>query len=66
MFMNGVFHPGETYQVAGGRRVRVVSVTPDPEVLDTLLVLQDEDGGPHGFQSVSEFARRNPELVTVH
>ena len=65
--MNGVFHPGETYQVAGGHRVRVISVTPDPEENDVLLVLQDEDGGPQGFQSVSEFARRKPELVvTVH
>lgn len=63
--MNGVFHIGETYQVSGGRRLRVVSVTPDPEVEDLLLVLQDEDGGPQGFESVTEFNRRNPELVTA-
>ena len=67
VFMNGVFHPGETYQVPGGHRVRVISVTPDPQENDVFLVLQDEDGGPQGVQSVGEFARRNPELVvTVH
>lgn len=63
--MNGVFCAGEMYQVTGGHRLRVVSVTPDSAVEDVLLVLQDEDGGPQDFQLVTEFSRRNPELVTV-
>ena len=63
--MDGVFHVGETYQVSGGHRLRIVSVTPDSAVEDVLLVLQDEDGGPQDFQLVSEFHRRSPELVTT-
>lgn len=63
--MNGVFRPGETYQVTGGRRLHVVSVTPDPEAEDSLLVLQDEDGGSQDLQSVTEFNRCNPELVAA-
>lgn len=63
--MNGVFHAGEVYQVSGGQRLCVISVTPDPEVNDTILVLQDE-GGAHTFPTVSEFFAQRPELITNH
>lgn len=55
---------GQLYQLPGGIRQRVVSVTPDDSTFDPVLVLQDEDGGPQTVSTANEFMAQHPELVS--
>jgi hypothetical protein len=54
---------GQRYQVAG-RRLHIVSVTPDDD-FDVILMVRDEDGSPTTDMSATEFLARRPELI-VH
>lgn len=54
---------GQLYQLPGGLRQRIVSVTPDDSTLDPVLVLQNEGGGLQIIASATEFMAKKPELV---
>lgn len=58
-----VFAPGQTYQLPGGVRESVVSVTRDDDTLDPILVLRPDNGQGDHSMSASEFMELNPESV---
>ena len=53
----------QVYQLPGGQRQEIVSVTEEPGAFDAVLVLQPEGGGSQTVQMLSEFAVLHPELV---
>lgn len=58
-----VFAPGQIYQLPGGVRESVVSVTRDDDTLDPILVLRPDNGKCDHEMSTSEFMELNPEPV---
>lgn len=55
--------PGQKYQLPGGHRQGLVSVTEDDGEFDWVLVLQPEGGGEQVVMMASEFVALHPELV---
>lgn len=61
--------PNRTYQVAGGRRLTIISATEDDATFDYVLVLQPEDGVEQVIMMATEFVGLTPEPivpVTIH
>jgi len=55
--------PGQMYQLPGGHRQGLVSVTEDDNEFDWVLVLQPEGGGKQVIMMASQFVDMKPELV---